>query len=232
MPRWIRELRPFYEAEELDRECEAIVETHLRHRHGEVRYPIATDDLHVLIERYGATIDSCADLTGHGSDVEGVTQFFPNHPPLVSISKELATEPRRENRLRTTLAHEFGHVHFHGPLYAEFFRKYGVKAAAVPTQGICKSDDILDAPRADCMEWQAGYVCGAILMPAAAMRDRLTGLLDSRITGDLPVVGSEPGHALIAAVRSAFAVSTDAARVRLLKLGILRDCARRSARRS
>ena len=45
---------------------------------------------------------------------EGKTDFRGKKPD-VHISQELSNEPRYENRLRTTLAHEFGHVHFHGP---------------------------------------------------------------------------------------------------------------------
>lgn len=209
MPRWIRddtgrfERRPYYEADELDRECEAIVEAHLRRRHGEVRYPIATDELHVLIERHGARIDAYADLSEHGSDAEGMTKFVPDEPPLVMISRALATDPRRENRLRTTLAHEFGHVHFHGPLYAELFRKRSGNADCEgPAQGVCKRDDILDAPNTDWMEWQAGYVCGAILMPAAATRHRLSKLLPARNSGEAVLVGSGLDRTALRVIRT------------------------------
>lgn len=224
MARWIRddtgrfELRPYYETEELDRECEAIVEAHLRLRHGEVRYPITTDDLHVLIERHGARIDAYADLSEHGPDTEGMTEFFPDQPPLVSVSRDLAGNPRRENRLRTTLAHEFGHVHFHGPLYADLFRKsVGKTESLLPFRGICKRDDIQFSGRTDWMEWQAGYVCGAILMPLRALRHRLSPLLPE----GAPRLGSDLEQSAVRTVQTAFSVSADAARVRLLKLGIL-----------
>lgn len=230
MPRWIQddtgrfERRPYYASDELDRECEAIVEAHLRHRHGEVRYPIATDDLHILIERHGAEIDAYADLSDHGPDTEGMTKFTPDEPPLVMISKDLATDPRRENRLRTTLAHEFGHVYFHAPLYAELFQQSGGNtASALPMQGICKRDDILDAPRMDWMEWQAGYVCGAVLMPAAATRQRLSALLPAQNSEEPVLVGTGLDRIAVRIVKMAFAVSAEAARIRLLKLGILRE---------
>jgi len=35
----------------------------------------------------------------------------------VKISRELSADERRENRLRTTLTHEYGHVHFHNFLF-------------------------------------------------------------------------------------------------------------------
>lgn len=225
MPRWIPdstgrfELRPYYELDELDRECEEIAEALLLRRHGEVRYPITTDDLHVLIERHGARIDTYADLSEYGADIEGMTEFFADQSPLVSISKKLAADPRRENRTRTTLTHEFGHVHFHEPLYAELFRISGARAASpLPTRGCCMHDATPRASRIDWMEWQAGHVCGAILMPVSALRDRL-----ARLQHEYPLrLGSGPDRAVIRTVRTAFSVSADAARVRLLRLGILR----------
>ena len=236
MPRWIRDdtgrfvRRPYYDPGEIDRECEAIVEQHLQHRHGEVRYPITTDDLHVLVERQGARIDAFADLSNHGPDTEAVTEFFPDQPPLVSIAKELAADPRRENRLRTTLAHEFGHVHFHEPLYRELFRtSVGTDYPTLSTQGVFSRDDVPDAPRTDWMEWQAGYVCGAILMPVSALRRRLSAVTEDCTASSAVRVGTGGEWALISEVTTAFAVSGEAARIRLLKLGILRDRARDNA---
>src|SRR3546814_5151004 len=75
-----------------------------------------------LIELNDASLDSSADLTVYGDDVEGVTAFHPDGDPEVAISDRLANDPRRENRLRTTLAHEFGHVHFHRHLWAGKFQ--------------------------------------------------------------------------------------------------------------
>ena len=48
-----------------------------------------TDDLTVLIEMHHAELDSYADLSAYGADVEGVTEFFPNRGPKVSISERL-----------------------------------------------------------------------------------------------------------------------------------------------
>jgi len=67
-----------------------------------------------MIEQNGADLDPYADLSVHGADVEGMTEFFPNRGPKVSISEKLSNDGRRENRFRTTLTHEFGHVKFHG----------------------------------------------------------------------------------------------------------------------
>ncbi len=113
--------RPHYSPEDLDRECERIVTAFLRKKRGVVAFPILTEDLHTLIEQADATLDAYADLSAFGDDVEGMTEFFPDQGPKVSISDKLANDERRENRLRTTLTHEFGHVQFHRHLWAEKF---------------------------------------------------------------------------------------------------------------
>jgi hypothetical protein len=46
-----------------------------------------------------------------------VTDFFRGKKPRVRIAAHLWEGSSRENRLRPTLAHEFGHVHFHNYLY-------------------------------------------------------------------------------------------------------------------
>src|SRR2546428_7926675 len=109
--------RPHYLQEELDSECERIVSEFLQRRYGRVRFPISTDDLTVMIEQDGADLDPYADLSGEGNDVEGLTEFVSGRRPLVKVSKTLSENPSLENRYRTTLTHEYSHVHFHGFLW-------------------------------------------------------------------------------------------------------------------
>lgn len=163
--------RPFYAARDLDDECERLICELLVKRHGKVDYPVETDDLTVLIEMHDADLDPYADLSAYGPDVEGVTEFFPNRRPKVSISERIAADERRENRFRTTLTHEFGHVKFHGPLWAQKFANGDLLERGVNSnKAISKRDNILDAPQSDWMEWQAGYISGALLMPATPVR--------------------------------------------------------------
>ena len=100
--------RPHYEPKELDRECENIIAGFLKERHGAAKYPVSTDDLTVLIERDTELLDQFADLSGYGRNVEGLTHFQPGRKPRVRISASLAGDENRQNRLRTTLAHEYG----------------------------------------------------------------------------------------------------------------------------
>lgn len=214
--------RPYYKPEELDRECEQIITKFLRKRRGEVRFPISTDDLHVLIEDEGADLDSCVDLTGYGEDVEGVAIFHPDRGPEVKISDRLANDPRRENRLRTTLAHEFGHVRFHGYLWADKLATGDLFAKRdTDNTAVCKRDQILNARQTDWMEWQAGYISGAILMPASSIRALVKEYCEPRQLFGSVDAGSEDAQLLINSVRVEYQVSEEAARIRLLTLRLL-----------
>jgi len=102
---------PHYLPEELDEECERIIMEFLKQKYGSADFPIGTDDLTVLIEQK-ADLDSYADLSHEEGDVEGVTEFTPGQRPVVKIADRLNV-PNMENRLRTTLTHEWGHVHLH-----------------------------------------------------------------------------------------------------------------------
>ena len=215
--------RPHYLPEELDEECEQIVGAFLRQKYGRIDFPIKTDDLTVLIEQK-ADLDSYADLSGEEGDVEGVTEFTRGQRPTVRISNALGT-PYLENRLRTTLTHEYGHVHFHQFMFEVETRPRSLFGDdAGPAANKCKRDNIVGASEVDWMEWQAGYVCGAILIPATALIDTVqtfrqkNGLALSNLG-----LNSEAGQKLIDTVAARFQTSKDAARVRLLKKRILAD---------
>ena len=214
--------RPHFRPQELDKECESLITEFLRDLHGKVRFPVTTDELTKLIERDADDLDLFADLSDLGSSVEGVTQFYPGHRPTVGVSAELSNDPRRENRLRTTLTHEYGHVHFHAYLWA--MRASGPdlldpRAATGPTR--CKRENMLNAPQTDWMEWQAGYASGALLMP----RSHLAGVIAKyqEQHGLFGPVSATSAHAqaLVTIVIDTYKVSEDAARVRLAKLGYL-----------
>lgn len=71
------------------------------------------------------------------------------------------------------------------------------------------------------MEWQTGYVAGAILMPVSAVH-RIVGDYRSEKGrhGEI-AVSSDAARVLVGLLIDAFAVSEEAARVRLIKLGLL-----------
>ena len=214
--------RPHYKLEELDRECENIITKFLKDKYGKAEFPVTTDDLTLLIERDTDDFDSYADLSVYGNDVEGVTEFQPGKKPIVRIAENLSNDERRENRLRTTLTHEYGHVHFHAYLWegeppgADLLRQN-----PNANKQICKRDTMLDAIQTDWMEWQAGHACGAILMPISCLRRVVGAYQEANNLFGVIGTNSEHGQALIACIQEAFQVSADAARVRLLKLNIL-----------
>ena len=215
-------LRPYYLAPELDRECEDIVSAFLTARHGHVRLPVETHELAILIEQQDASLDSSVDLSGFGKDVEGMTAFYPDRCPEVSISDRIANDSRRENRLRTTLAHEFGHVRFHRILWAEKFEAGCLfDSRTTENKVICKRDSMIEAKDTDWMEWQAGYVSGAILMPVGPIRRLVSDFCGKRGLHAAVSLVSDPGREILNEVMARFLVSEDAARVRLLKLGLL-----------
>ncbi|MBS0155186.1 MAG: ImmA/IrrE family metallo-endopeptidase [Nitrospira sp.] len=214
--------RPHYEPEDLDRECEGIINAFLQQSYNVIQFPVSTSDLTRLIERDADDLDPYADLSEYGSDVEGLTEFFKGRRPCVKISSRLSEDPRLENRLRTTLTHEYGHVHFHAYLWElepQRLRLFGNEGNH--NRQICKRDTMLDAAQSDWMEWQAGYICGALLMPLTVVRKLVEKYQESH--GLYGIVGTNDSHGrnLIEAVQSQFQVSADAARVRLTKLKLI-----------
>lgn len=216
--------RPHFSEQELDAECEQIISGFLRKLHGNVSYPVATDDLTKLIESRAADLDLYADLSGLGEDVEGLTEFWPGEKPRVRISRLLSDDPRRENRFRTTLTHEFGHVHFHNYLWDSAVRQSSLFTAAGHRNGqpmTCKRETILPANKTDWMEWQAGYACGALLMPATAVKRLVTDFFQTHAIYASVTPESLHGRNLIQSIGEAFRVSDEAASVRLSCLKFL-----------
>lgn len=212
--------RPHFSEAELDSECEQIISDFLRELHGTVSYPVATDDLTKLIESRTADLDLYADLSRVGEDVEGLTEFIPGEKPRVRISGILTDDTRRENRLRTTLTHEFGHVYFHAYLWDASARQSDlfstVRHSGQPMT--CKRETIVAANKTDWMEWQAGYACGAFLMPATAVKRLVADFFQRHGIYASVTSASIHGQTLIRSMSEAFQVSEEAATVRLSRL--------------
>ncbi len=212
--------RPHYEMSELDEACDHIITSFMQEQHGRLLLPIPTDDLTKLIERDTDDLDLYSDLSDEGPDVEGITYFRPGQKPAVRIANGLL-----ENRLRTTLSHEYGHVKFHDPL-CQRVKKPTLDLFAETTLisvQKCQRAKIVYAAASDWMEWQAGYICGAILMPVVPLR-KLIQMYIERYELYAPLsVSKQATCELITQVASQFAVSQDAARVRLSKMGYITE---------
>ncbi|MEQ9328885.1 MAG: ImmA/IrrE family metallo-endopeptidase [Rhodospirillales bacterium] len=202
--------RPVFTKGEIEKICTAAVRRFLEDMHGIARFPLETEDLKKLIERDVSDFDEFADLSAIGPDVEGYTDFFPDRAPAVRIDRRLSENPRRERRLRMTLAHEYAHVILHAPLWRTD------EAPALP--GLAMTDTPAGGRHsADWMEWQANYAAGAILMPYRAVADIVA---EGENTGH----GDADDHdrVLIARLTDRCVVSWSAATVRLRQLGVLR----------
>lgn len=232
MPTYFRDItgrfpqRPHYSPEELDHECETVISDFLRTLHGEVSYPIATEDIQKLIERDTEYLDVYADLSSYGANVEGLTEFKPERKPCVLISMSLTESANMENRFRTTLTHEYGHVFFHNHLWQ---MKSSMQDILTQNRNsdkeVCKRESMIEAPQNDWMEWQAGYACGAMLMPKSVVVRLVRDYMEQH---ELYVtVSLQTPHAqnLISRMTTTFQVSDEAARIRLLKTGLLTETA-------
>ena len=220
--------RPHYSPEQLDAECERIVNEFLHARYGLVVFPISTDDLSVLLERDVEDLDPYADFSSEEGEVEGVTEFRVGRKPSVRIAARLTNTPNLENRLRTTLTHEYGHVHFHDALHQveskppSLFGDPSPNAESNPQAHRCKRDSMVSLSDRDWMEWQAGYVCGAMLIPFTPLVSQIQEFrkrhkIEHAAITEQSAVGGE----LIRQIASSFQTSRDAARVRLLQRNFL-----------
>lgn len=234
--RWIRDPtgrfpeRPYVSQEDLDSLSEEWMVGFLFDMYGKAEFPVSTEDLTVMIESETSDLDQYADLRDEGEEgeeVQGLTLFYPDRKPAVKIARELSDSTHREHRLRTTLTHEFGHVKLHAALWPfNQLRLFPVEEELPGPR--CKRPGETGGYGGDWMEWQAGYVSGAMLMPIT----RIKGLVQESFNawGDCGVPStSTQGADLVAVVGRHFGVSTDAARVRLSQLGYLTDGSRGSS---
>ena len=220
--------RPHYSPEQLDAECERVVTDFLHQKYGSVAYPVSTDDLMVLLENSVEDLDLYADFSSEEGEIEGVTEFRMGRKPTVRIAARLTSTPRLENRLRTTLTHEYGHVHFHNVLHQieskplSLFEAQSAPLEASNKANRCKRDSMVSLSYRDWMEWQAGYVCGAMLIPYTQLIEKVQqfrknkGLEHTALTEESAVGGE-----LIRLIAGEFQTSRDAARVRLLQRKLL-----------
>jgi hypothetical protein len=213
--------RPHYSPEELDVECEKLIYKFLKTLNGKIEFPFKTSELKLLLKSKSSAFVDSEDLLDEGKDVEGVTCFSKGTKPLVKISNRLQ-EKYLENRLRTTLTHELFHVCFHNVLYQveEQPSLFGDDKSNKTHK--CKRENILSTSNTDWMEWQAGYGCGAFLMPFNKLKEVVSEYkeIENIIFEDISM-DSANAKDLISIVSSTFQTSTEAAKIRLLQRNFL-----------
>lgn len=208
--------RPYWEAAELDQKCEQAITFFLHQRYGFDRIPVPTEALTEIIERDTAELDLRPNLSDDQHEVFGYTEFECGKKPRVIIARELWERRYRNNRLRMTLGHEYGHVLLH----TWFYDQYG--PAAGPQR--CHWQDLLPTERVvDWAEWQAGYAGGALLMPESFLRRATMAFFGERKEKPPARKGSADALALTERIALTFDVSAEAATVRLSQRGLLRD---------
>ena len=206
--------RLFFKAEVLDELCERKIAEFMNQHCGGFKLPIPTSAIIRMIAAEADELELHADLA---EGVDGYTDFFADRKPNVKISARLSAT-RYQNRFRFTLGHEYGHVWFHAPLWRK--SKEDPTRPAAPCW-ICHRDTISSAPERDWMEYQADHLGGALLMPRSDLVE-WAGEIAMREGRNPPLrADSESGRALIERVRTRCQVSGQAARVRLLRLGLL-----------
>lgn len=204
------ELRPHYDPSEIDEICDQHISKFIKKRYGHLKLPIPTDAIEVLIEQETFDYDPFAALA---TDIEGMTKFHRNSKPSVLISSHLSQHPRYENRRRTTLTHELGHVMLHANLWTN-----------TDAEISCNRDDIDgNTPTYDWMEWQAYYASGAYLMPVTQVQLLVNQIFELGYSSLPFYVNSSAGRGLIVRSKKQFKVSSDAVRVRLKQLGFVTD---------
>ncbi len=230
--RWYRgpegDQRIWYEPEEIER----IAEDELQ-RAGLTPEPSSpVTDLERFIESHlGADLDQYAELD---ADVLGLTRFDPGRRPAVSINKALTESVEDEQarrglagRWRATLAHEASHVLFHRYLFdadlnqpALFDSPPASNAANRGLMRCLKRDVGLDSRATDWREIQANRGMAALLMPRVLFR-HVASQRAAALSATSPTAGSAPADALAAEMARVFAVSRQAAAIRLQTLNIV-----------
>jgi hypothetical protein len=224
-------MRPHYSTEELDAQCESILSAFLQKKYGKVVFPIRTADLQSLLERETCRLDLSSEFALE-PQVECLTEFRRGCKPVVRITARL-TAPSLENRLRASLAHAYGHVRFHDFLFqtadASCLSLFEDFPDAFPQAHRCRRESILPLNDRDWMEWQAGFVCGALLMPLGPLILHVRHFRHARDLDHAALSDhSLDGVALIREVADKFQTSWETARVRLLQERILTSVDMRS----
>ena len=199
----------------------------------------SSDDPVVGIERFleahlAADLDEYADLN---QDVLGVTEFRAGQPPRVLINKDLTgsamdadwVAPGIEGRWRATLAHEGVHILLHRVLFelnADQASLFGAEPTSRGQQLMrcLKRDVAFGARGSDWREVQANRGMAALLMPRSVFLPVAKAEIRERaLTGDRLVAGSQAALEVGRELAELFAVSSQAAIIRLSTLGFVAE---------
>lgn len=180
-------------------------------------------DPEALIEQHlKCPLDQYADLR---ADVLGLTEFHPRNTPAVKINRDLTgvmesewVPPGIEGRWRATLAHEAAHVILHRILFDEAMNQpslFPSDSTPAPSLLRCLKRDLDPRGRkGDWREVQANKGMASLLMPAKLFAKVARSTM-SECSGDV--------QAASRSLATRFAVSRQAATIRLHTLGFIKD---------
>jgi hypothetical protein len=214
-----------------DGEIDDIVETELRKALLMPTEAMPVIDLERFIEGHlKVALDQYADLD---AAVLGVTEFFSNRLPRISINKELTGSAVDEEdsplgirgRWRATLAHEAAHVMLHRCLYEggdgtlSLFGEESEKVVPGARLHRCLKRDVSYGNVPDWREVQANRGMAALLMPRPLFARFAREHIDQLFHAETVPVGEEDRLAACLAPR--FEVSRQAAGIRLRTLKLV-----------
>ena len=174
-------------------------------------------------------------------DVLGVTDFRRNTNPLVSVNAGLTSEVEGagvssglRGRWRATLAHEASHVILHRILFEVPFEQgelFSILPESRPSLFRCLARDVsFRGANSDWKEVQANMGMAALLMPAEVFSDVVRLVVGARtynsLTTQIPDANSVEHRDFVAELSRRFEVSQQAARIRLVTLGLERGATR------
>ncbi len=180
-----------------------------------------------------ADLDPYAPLP---EDVLGATEFRPGLPPLVLVNKALTeaacddpSPPRgARGRWRATLAHEAAHILLHralsepDPMQTPLLDTSSLEAAPVQLFR-CLKREVVFGGGSDWREFQANRCMAALLMPRSVFLKAV-----ARAREQVGLFSEEPLRAetlpqVVRRLATWFDVSREAARIRLVELGLVRS---------
>ena len=224
-----------------DHEFESMMDE-LRHRAGEDCFsPGRGVDVDLVLLKAVGTEADYVDLP---NNVMGRTTFSPAGHVTIEVSRSLAehaavdTVARR--RLRTTLAHECGHVACHTCLFVRdtetfsLFSEASAPAVTAKAPIMCRAEGVGNVGyKGEWWEFQANRCMASLLLPRRKVSDSVRKrLADGGFKSGEECIASGNGEALVRSVADEYDVSQTAVLYRLQDLGFIPKGAQRQIRLS
>lgn len=208
--------QPFYELSEVESMClDELIRAGL--------YPDAPQPIRIdrFIEKRFGFITEYEDLP---EGILGLSQFTQNGVEKIIVARSLDEDQSQYNqrRVRTTLAHEAGHVLLHAHLFAfsEQPALFGDKTDTGKPKVLCRevpdeSNKQLPGYKGEWWEYQANMAMGALLLPRPLVEEALKPFLTSSGSLGFSQIDVARRSAAINSIAEDFDVNPIVARLRL-----------------